>query len=67
MELLFFTVFLLLLGPMLGAGRRIAAGHLTWTLDSRRISMLMIAFVPGWFTVIAGRSRSLARWPACTG
>jgi hypothetical protein len=27
-------VFILLLGPMLGAGRQIAAGHLSWTLNS---------------------------------
>jgi hypothetical protein len=49
MELPFFTVFILLLGPMLGAGHQIAAGHLSWTLDSRRISLLMVAFLPATF------------------
>jgi ABC-2 type transport system permease protein len=49
MELPFFTVFILLLGPMLGAGHQIAAGHLNWTLNSGRISLLLIAFVPAMF------------------
>ena len=49
LELPFFTVFILLLGPMLGSGRQIAAGHLSWTLSSGRISLLMIAFVPAMF------------------
>ena len=49
LELPFFTVFILLLGPMLGSGRQIAAGHLSWTLNSGRISLLMIAFVPAMF------------------
>ncbi len=49
LELPFFTVFILLLGPMLGSGRQIAAGHLSWTLSSSRISLLMIAFVPAMF------------------
>src|SRR6266542_3499165 len=49
MELPFFTVFILLLGPMLGAGHQIAAGHLSWTLDSRRISLLLVGFLPAMF------------------
>lgn len=48
LELPFFTIFILLLGPMLGAGHQIAAGHLNWTLNSGRISLLMIAFVQTW-------------------
>lgn len=48
-ELPFFTLFILLLGPMLGAGHRIAAGHMNWTLDSGRISLLLIAFLPAMF------------------
>jgi ABC-2 type transport system permease protein len=49
MELPFFIVFVLLLGPMLGAGHQIAAGHLSWTLSSSRVSLLVIAFVPAMF------------------
>jgi hypothetical protein len=46
MELPFFTVLILLLGPMLGAGHQIAAGHLSWMLNSQRISLLVVAFIP---------------------
>jgi ABC-2 type transport system permease protein len=46
MELPFFTVMILLLGPLLGAGHQIAVGHLSWTLNSQRISLLVVAFVP---------------------
>jgi len=49
MELPFFALITVLLGPMLGAGRQIAAGHLDWTLDGHRISQLIIAFVPAMF------------------
>jgi ABC-2 type transport system permease protein len=49
MEVPFFTVFILLLGPLLGAGHQIAAGHLNWTLNSRRVSILMVAFLPAMF------------------
>jgi ABC-2 type transport system permease protein len=49
LELPFFTVFILLLGPLLGAGPQIAARHLSWTLDSRRISLLLVAFLPAMF------------------
>jgi ABC-2 type transport system permease protein len=46
LEMPFFAVFILLLGPLLGAGRQIAAGHLSWSLHSGRTSLLMLAFVP---------------------
>ena len=49
MELPFFALIILLLGPMLGAGHQIAAGHMNWTLNGRRISLLIIAFVPAMF------------------
>jgi hypothetical protein len=48
-ELPFFALIILLLGPMLGAGHQIAAGHMDWTLNGRRISLLIIAFVPAIF------------------
>jgi len=49
MELPFFALFILLLGPMLGAGHQIAAGHLNWTLNSGRISLIVVALVPAMF------------------
>ena len=49
LELPFFALFILLLGPILGAGRQIAAGHLSWALNSHRISLLMVAFLPAMF------------------
>jgi ABC-2 type transport system permease protein len=49
MELPFFALIILLLGPIFGAGHQIAAGHLDWTLNGRRISLLIIAFVPAMF------------------
>jgi ABC-2 type transport system permease protein len=49
MELPFFALIILLLGPMLGAGHQIAAGHLDWTLNGRMIAVLIIAFVPAMF------------------
>ena len=49
MELPFFALFILLLGPMLGAGHQIAAGHLNWTLNSDRISLIVVALVPAMF------------------
>lgn len=49
MELPFFTLMILLLGPMLGVGHQIAAGHLSWTLNSHRIATLMVAFLPAMF------------------
>lgn len=49
LELPFFALFILLLGPLLGAGHQIAAGHLSWTLNSHRTSTLMVAFLPAMF------------------
>lgn len=49
MEFPFFVVMILLLGPMLGSGRQVAAGHLSWTLNSQRISALVVAFIPFMF------------------
>jgi ABC-2 type transport system permease protein len=54
MEVPFFTVFILLLGPLLGAGHQIAAGHLSWTLNSYRVSILMVAFLPAMFFYFQG-------------
>lgn len=54
MELPFFVIFILLLGPMLGSGHQIAAGHLGWTLNSHRISVLMVAFLPAMFFFFQG-------------
>ncbi|HLI36376.1 MAG TPA: hypothetical protein VKV80_03425 [Streptosporangiaceae bacterium] len=49
LELPFFIIMILLLGPLLGAGHQIAAGHLSWTLNGYRISMLVVAFLPFFF------------------
>jgi len=49
MEVPFFAVFILLLGPLLGAGHQIAAGHLSWTLNSGRTSLVMVGFLPAMF------------------
>lgn len=46
LELPFFALFILLLGPLLGAGRQIAAGRVSWTLHSGRTSLLLLAFLP---------------------
>lgn len=45
-ELPMFAVFILLLGPVLGQGQRLAAGQAHWSLDSGPISVLVIWFVP---------------------
>jgi ABC-2 type transport system permease protein len=45
-ELPMFAVFILLLGPILGQGQEIAAGHLRWSLDGARTSVLVVWFVP---------------------
>ncbi|HYS41614.1 MAG TPA: hypothetical protein VEO01_38850 [Pseudonocardiaceae bacterium] len=45
-ELPFFALFVLLLGPLLGQGQQIAAGHVQWTLDSGTTSVLVLWFVP---------------------
>jgi ABC-2 type transport system permease protein len=49
MEVPFFAVFILLLGPILGSGHQIAAGHLDWTLNSGRVSLIMVGFLPAMF------------------
>jgi hypothetical protein len=46
LEMPFFIIMVLLLGPLLGAGHQIAAGHLSWTLNNQRVSMLTVAFIP---------------------
>lgn len=45
-ELPLFAAFILLLGPLLGEGHQIAAGHLRWSLGSARISVVVMWFVP---------------------
>ena len=45
-ELPMFAVFILLLGPLLGQGQQIAAGHVHWTLSSGTTSVLVVWFVP---------------------
>ena len=46
LELPFFALFILLLGPLLGADRQIASGQVSWTLASDRTSLLLLAFLP---------------------
>lgn len=46
LELPFFALLILLLGPLLGAGNQIATGQVSWSLDSGRTSLLVLAFVP---------------------
>ncbi len=45
-ELPMFAVFILLLGPTLGQGHAIASGHLRWSLQSGRTSVMVVWFVP---------------------
>ncbi|MGH3343767.1 MAG: ABC transporter permease [Carbonactinosporaceae bacterium] len=45
-ELPMFAAFVLLLGPLLGQGDRLATGQVTWSLDSRLTSILVMWFVP---------------------
>ena len=45
-EMPFFAIFILLLGPLLGAGHQIASGHVSWSLHSGRTSLLLLAFLP---------------------
>jgi ABC-type multidrug transport system permease subunit len=45
-ELPFFALFTLLLGPLVGQGQQIAAGNVHWTLDSATTSVLVLWFVP---------------------
>lgn len=45
-ELPFFALILLLLGPLLGQGHQVIAGHVHWSLNSARTSDLVLWFVP---------------------
>jgi ABC-type multidrug transport system permease subunit len=45
-ELPMFAVLILLLGPLLGQGQQIAAGHVHWSLSSATTSVLVVWFVP---------------------
>lgn len=45
-ELPFFALLIILLGPLLGAGRDIADGHVVWSLQSGRTSLLVLGLVP---------------------
>ena len=46
LELPFFALLIILLGPLLGAGSQIASGHVVWSLQSGRTSLLVLGFVP---------------------
>lgn len=46
MEIPFFALFVLLLGPLLGNGNQVASGHLSWSLHSGRTSLMLLAFLP---------------------
>ena len=48
-ELPMFAVFVLLLGPLLGAGHQIASGQVRWSLNSGRVSVLVVWFIPFMF------------------
>lgn len=45
-ELPIFAMFILLLGPLLGAGHQITAESVHWSLDSARTSVMVLWFVP---------------------
>ncbi|NUR05222.1 MAG: ABC transporter permease [Streptomyces sp.] len=45
-ELPMFAVFILLLGPLVGQGRQVAAGHVQWSLNSATTSVMVVWFVP---------------------
>jgi hypothetical protein len=45
-EMPFFALFVVLLGPLLGQGRHIATGQVHWTLQSGTTSVLVMWFVP---------------------
>lgn len=45
-ELPFFALFVLLLGPLVGHGHGIATGQVHWTLSSHTTSVLLVWFVP---------------------
>ncbi len=46
LELPFFALILLMLGPLLGEGHLVVAGHVHWSLNSARTSDLVLWFVP---------------------
>ncbi len=46
LELPFFAVFILMLGPLLGQGHQAIAGQVHWSLNSARTSDLVLWFVP---------------------
>ena len=54
MEVPFFALFITLLGPVLNSGHQITAGHLSWTLNSGRTSLLVITLVPVFFFYLQG-------------
>jgi ABC-2 type transport system permease protein len=45
-ELPMFAAFILLLGPLLGQGRQIVSGDVSWSLDSDTTSVMIVWFVP---------------------
>ncbi|MGH3254306.1 MAG: ABC transporter permease [Streptosporangiaceae bacterium] len=45
-ELPFFALLTLMLGPLLGAGHQILTGHVHWSLNSARTSDLVLWFIP---------------------
>jgi hypothetical protein len=45
-ELPMFAAFILLLGPLLGQGQRVAAGQVEWSLNSGTTSIMVVWFVP---------------------
>lgn len=48
-ELPMFGVFILLLGPLLGAGDDVISGQVEWTLDSETVSIMLVWFLPFMF------------------
>lgn len=48
-ELPMFAVFIIMLGPILGQGDRLASGEAEWSLESRTISIMVVWFVPFMF------------------
>lgn len=45
-ELPFFALFVLMLGPLLGQGHLVLSGQVHWSLDSARTSAMVLWFVP---------------------
>jgi ABC-2 type transport system permease protein len=48
-ELPMFAAFIIMLGPILGQGDRLASGEVEWSLESRTISIMVVWFVPFMF------------------